>query len=125
MKKYLDGGVTAYIYWNIVLADKGTSSWGWNQNALIQIDKTSRKITYTPEYYAFKHFSCFIPVGSSKVESAGSFNNVVAFASSHNEEVIVIYNPESTSKPITIKTGNKFFTAVLQGKSFNTFTLKL
>jgi glucosylceramidase len=125
IKKYLDGGVTAYTYWNMVLSDEGTSSWGWNQNALIQIDKTSRKVTYTPEYYAFKHFSCFLPSGSSKVESVGSFKDRAAFINTDGEVVIVTNNPEDTAKTINIKIGDQYFTATLQPKSFNTFIVKL
>jgi glucosylceramidase len=125
MKKYLDGGVTVYTYWNMVLADKGTSSWGWNQNALIQIDKASRKINYTPEYYAFKHFSNFVPAGSSKIENKGDFKEMVSFLKSNGEIVIVMSNPETTIKTVNIKIGEKYFTAPLQPKSFNTFTVKL
>jgi glucosylceramidase len=125
VKKYLDGGVTAYTYWNIILSDKGTSSWGWNQNALIQIDKTSRKVTYTPEYYAFKHFSCFLPAGSSKVESVGSFKERAAFINTNGEVVIVTNNLEDTAKTINIKIGDQYFTVTLQPKSFNTFIVKL
>jgi glucosylceramidase len=125
MKKYLDGGVTTYTYWNMVLADKGTSTWGWNQNALIQIDKASRKVTYTPEYYAFKHFSYFIPAGSSKVESAGSFKELVAFKNPNGELVIITNNLQDTAKTINIKIGDKYFAVTLQQNSFNTFTMKL
>jgi glucosylceramidase len=125
MKKYLDGGVTAYTYWNMVLADKGTSSWGWNQNALIQIDKASRKVTYTPEYYAFKHFSYFIPAGSSKIESAGSFKELVAFLNPNGDLVIVTNNFQDTAKAINIKISAQYFTVTLQPKSFNTFIVKL
>jgi glucosylceramidase len=125
MKKYLDDGVTAYTYWNMVLTDKGTSSWGWNQNALIQIDKASRKVTYTPEYYAFRHFSYFIPAGSSKIESAGSFKELVAFLNPNGELVIVTNNVQDTAKAINIKIGAQYFTVTVQPKSFNTFIVKL
>jgi len=125
MKKYLDGGVSAYTYWNMVLADKGTSSWGWNQNALIQIDKTSKKVNYTPEYYAFKHFSYFIPAGSTKIESTGSFKELVAFLNPNGELVIVTNNLQDIAKTINVKIGNKYFIVTLQPKSFNTFSVKM
>jgi glucosylceramidase len=109
----------------MVLTDKGTSSWGWNQNALIQIDTKNIKVNYTPEYYAFKHFSYFIPAGSRKIECVGSFKNVTAFVNTRNEVVVVICNHENTPKTICVKIGNSCFTAVLQTKSFNTFAVKL
>lgn len=125
IRTYINGGVTTYTYWNMVLADKGTSTWGWNQNALVQIDKASRKVTYTPEYYAYKHFSCFVPAGSSKVESAGSYKEVVAFINPKGELIMVTNNLQDTLKTINIKIGNKYFTVTLQPKSFNTFTVNV
>jgi len=124
MKTYLDGGVTAYMYWNMVLAGKGTSSWGWNQNALIQIDSASRKVTYTPEYYAFKHVSCFVEPGSVKVKAAGNFEKIFAFVKANGEIVIVAYNYDNAAKSINVKIVNSYFTAALQPKSFNTFIVK-
>jgi len=123
MKIYLDGGVTAYMYWNMVLTDKGTSTWGWNQNALIHIDKASLKVTYTPEYYVFKHFSHFITPGSVKIASTGSFENAVAFVNPSKEVVIVANNLQENPKTITVKIGANVFSATLPAKSFNTFTL--
>jgi glucosylceramidase len=125
MKIYLNGGITSYTYWNMVLADKGTSTWGWNQNALIQIDKASLKVTYTPEYYAFKHFSYFVTPGSVKITSTGSFENVAAFINPQKEVVIVANNLQDNPKTITVKIGAKTFSATLPAKSFNTFTIKL
>jgi len=37
------------------------SAWGWKQNALIAINCTNAAVTYTPEFYLFKHFSHFVP----------------------------------------------------------------
>lgn len=125
IKTYIGGGASAYTYWNMVLADKGTSSWGWNQNALIQIDKVSKKVTYTPEYYAFKHFSCFIPAGSSKVESFGRFKELIAFVNPNGELIIVTNNLQDTAKAINIKIDTKYFTVILQPKSFNTLSVKI
>jgi glucosylceramidase len=124
MKTYLDGGVSAYTYWNMVLADKGTSSWGWNQNALVQIDTASRKVTYTPEYYAFKHVSCFVEPGSVKVKAVGNFEKIFAFVKANGEIVIVTYNQDNADKSINIKIKNSYFTATLQPKSFNTFIVR-
>ena len=125
IKTYINGGATAYTYWNMVLADKGTSTWGWDQNALIQIDKTTKKVTYTPEYYMFKHFSYFVAPGSVKVKSAGSFENVVAFVTPDTEAVIVACNLKNAPQAVYVKIGNNYFMVTLLAKSFNTFTIKL
>jgi glucosylceramidase len=121
MKIYLDGGVTAYMYWNMVLTDKGTSTWGWNQNALIHIDRASLTVTFTPEYFAFKHFSYFVTPGSVKIENTGSFKNIVAFVTPKKEVVIVANNLHDNPKTINVKIGLRAFSATLPAKSFNTF----
>ena len=124
MRVYLNGGVSIYTYWNMILADKGTSSWGWNQNALIQIDKASRKATYTPEYYAFKHFSSVVAPGSVNVKTVGGFGDIVAFVKADGEVVVVTCNHDNAAKSVNVKIRNSYFSATLQPKSFNTFIVK-
>lgn len=72
MNHYLGNGCNEYIFWNFILADQGESPWGWKQNALIRVDSRTREFTYTPEYYAAKHYSHFIPRGTRIVGYHGA-----------------------------------------------------
>ena len=79
MKHYLDNGVSLYTYWNMILDEKGNSTWAWKQNAQIVVNQATRTVTYTPEFYLFKHFSRFVPKGSSKVKAFGNYAEAIAF----------------------------------------------
>ena len=72
IRRYIGGGAGSYMYWNMVLQDRGTSTWGWNQNAMIVIDSKTRKVTYTPEFYIMKHLSHFVQPGAYKIKTLGN-----------------------------------------------------
>lgn len=85
---YLGNGCDEYNIWNVILADNGESPWGWKQNALVRVDSKSRTFTYTPEYYALKHYSNFIPAGSKVVGYHG--------AKADQTPVLVVETPDGT-----------------------------
>lgn len=60
----LINGCEEYTFWNSILVDDDTSTWGWKQNSLIRIDSKTRTVNYTPEYFAIKHFSYYIRLTS-------------------------------------------------------------
>jgi len=64
VKAYFDEGVNSYLLWNMVLDEEGKSidsERPWPQNAAIVVDKNTKKVIYTPIFYAFKHFTFFVP----------------------------------------------------------------
>jgi glucosylceramidase len=121
MKFYLNHGVNVYTYWNMILDESGKSTWGWKQNALVTVNQTTGKVTYTPEFYLFKHFSHFIPEGSLKLESFGNFDDAVAFRDPAGRVVLVAVNNQWSPKTLAIKFGNQSLNTQLPPKSFNTF----
>jgi len=125
MKHYFNHGVNLYTYWNMVLDDSGRSAWGWKQNALVTVNQASGKVTYTPEFYLFQHFSHFIPQGSMKLESAGNFDNALAFLTPDAKVVIVLANTQNFTQTVSVKIGARNLSAKLPPKSFNTFCLAM
>ncbi len=123
IKFYIDKGVNSYMCWNMVLDNVGESTWGWKQNALVAIDKTSKKAIYTPEFYVFKHFSSYVNPGSVKITSEGTFKNAISFINSEGKVVIVSANTNNSPFEITIKVNAKYFEVTLPANSFNTFVL--
>jgi glucosylceramidase len=121
MKHYFNNGVSAYMYWNMVLEDNGKSNWGWVQNAQVIINKETRQVTYTPEYYLFKHFSFFVQPGAVKLKTEGSFDNMLAFKNADGKMVIVAANTQDKPQKISIKVNGSYFQADLEAKSFNSF----
>ena len=123
MKHYFNHGVNLYTYWNMVLDDSGRSAWGWKQNALVKVNRASGKVTYTPEYYLFQHFSHFVPAGSVKLEIAGNFDNVLAFRAPDGKVVLVLANIQNSARSVSVKVGARNLSAKLPPQSFVTFCL--
>lgn len=57
---YIANGANAYVYWNMVLANGGKSTWGWPQNSMVSVDLKSGAVTRNPEFYVMKHLSAFV-----------------------------------------------------------------
>lgn len=121
-------GCDEWYNWNFLLPDNGESPWGWKQNALIQIDSKTRKIRYTPEYYAVKHFTNLIVPGSRMVgyspRSEGRNVMAIAYLAPDGARVIVAGNFEDEEYPVTVKVGDKYLNQSLEPHSFNSYVLR-
>ncbi|MCE4566624.1 beta-glycosidase [Maribellus sp. CM-23] len=124
---YLGNGCEEYTFWNAILADDGVSGWGWKQNALIRVDSKAKTTTYTPEYFAVKHYTHYLAPDSK----------VVAFKNGKEDKlpVMVVKNPEGQyvvftgnfsdeNKEVTVKLGKQFLNVSLRPHSLNTFQIK-
>lgn len=81
----LESGVSAWIYWNLVLDEKGGP---WlvspihgnpdpnEQHPVVIVDRTKKQVIYTGLYYYLSHFSKFVRPGAVRVETAGSVPGV-------------------------------------------------
>jgi glucosylceramidase len=123
IKWYADKGVRSYMYWNMILDNTGESTWGWRQNAQVTIDKITKKVTYTPEFYIFKHLSYFVTPGSVKLETKGRYYDVLAFVTPEGKIILVTINTSDKPTSLKIKVGSKSFDVTLPQKSFNTLTM--
>lgn len=128
LHEYVGRGCDEYYIWNFILCDRGRSSWGWTQNALIQVDSDSRTYRYTPEFYAVKHFSHFVEPGSRVVSfrpwSRETGTQAIAFCRPDGKRVVVCGNTNDEAAPISIQIGKRFLNATLAPHSFNTFVEK-
>ena len=124
---YIGNGCEEYTFWNAILSDEGKSSWGWKQNALIRVDSKTGTITYTPEYYAVKHF-CNQVVSGTRVlqyKEKGEDNlSVIAFLTPEGKYLIVAGNYGDVAQQMTVQLGEKNLNVTLQAHSFNTFIVK-
>lgn len=119
----LGNGVDEYYNWNFVLTDNGKSTWGWTQNALIQVDSKTHKMRYTPEYYAYKHFSHFVSKGTKMVAYAGreySKTPVNVFRK-EGKYIVTAGNFTDEVQQISVKLNSKYLNITLQPHSFNTY----
>lgn len=120
-------GCDEWFNWNFLLPKRGTSPWGWNQNALIEVDPETRKFRYTAEYYAVKHFSHYVVPGSEMVGySPKNKDGVLAVAYLTPEKKYVVVAGNFGGKPgcATFRLGKKFLNVTLAPHSLNTFVMR-
>lgn len=119
MKKYLNSGAQAYVYWNFVLESPGVSYWGWKQNSMVTIDVKTRKVTYNPEFYLMKHFSHYVKRGAYRIKLSG-YDDAIAFVNPDGKYVIIAANTSNESKKFNIKLDDRNIVVSLKANSFNT-----
>lgn len=123
IKAYVDGGCGVYMYFNMILKDKGTSSWGWDQNTLIRIDSKTRTYTLTPEFYLMKHFGHFVPEGSVKLKLMGNDDDMLAFQRPDGTVVVFVANCEDNARTKTVAWNGQVLKFKMEARSFNTFVI--
>lgn len=123
IKAYIDGGVNTYMYFNMVLKDRGTSSWGWDQNTLVVVNSHDRTVTYTPEFYLMKHLSHYVEPNAYKLKTMGNDESMLAFRNPDGATVIVVANKRDHAREMKIAVDCQVLHVKLDSKSFNTFII--
>lgn len=124
---YLANGVEEYTFWNVILADEGTSGWGWKQNALIRVDSKINSVIYTPEYYAVKHYTHFVSQGTKLLtakESEPDKIPVMIFVTTQNKYLIMVGNFNDISKDVSVKIKNQYMNLIIPPHSIHTLVMK-
>ena len=125
IKEYFDAGVNAYLLWNMVLDEEGKSidaKLPWPQNAAITVDKDTAEVTYTPMFYAFKHFSHYVQPGARYVNIDGG-DNAVAFLNPDGSLVIELQNAHEEPRTMTLHIDGGAMTLELPAVSWNTLVV--
>jgi glucosylceramidase len=126
---YFTNGVVGYIYWNMILPSGGESTWGWNQNSMICVDKKSGAVTYNPEFWVMKHFSRYVKPGAVRLGLKGPWSgNALAFENRDGTVrdgtvAVVAANPFAERKRMTLGHAGRTWKLDLEPKSFHTFVL--
>jgi glucosylceramidase len=121
---YITNGVSAYVYWNMVLAPGGRSTWGWTQNSMICIHPETKEVTYNPEFYVMKHFSHFILPGARRAILNGPWTaNAVAFENPDGALAVIIKNPQSSVGFVRLQWAENTREVQLPAQSINTLIL--
>lgn len=94
---YLNGGCENFCYWNMILNETGKSGWDWRQNSLITIDRSTKQITYNPDYAVMKLLTCFIKPGSVRI---GSFSRSSLISTEYNNSYYLVMQ-NNLDKPLT------------------------
>ena len=133
LHEYIGRGCDEYYNWNFILCDQGRSAWGWKQNALVQVntsptggDREGATYRYTPEYYAYKHFSHFVEPGSTLLAFYPIKDGLqfIVFLRPDGKRVVICGNTNNEAKPLSIQLGKRYLNVTLVAHSFNTFVEK-
>lgn len=133
LHEYIGRGCDEYYNWNFILCDQGRSAWGWKQNALVQVITTpsgggreGATYRYTPEYYAYKHFSHFVEPGSTLLAFYPIKDGLqaIVFQRPDGKRVVICGNTNNEARKLSIPVGKRYLTATLAAHSFNTFVEK-
>lgn len=121
---YFSNGVNAYIYWNMVLEPKGRSTWGWEQNAMLTVDPSNKKVTRNPEFYVMKHFSHFTGPDDRRIGLKGPWaGNAIGFEKPDGTQVLVITNPFKDSRELKLTIDSTLRVFELEPESFHTIVI--
>jgi glucosylceramidase len=121
---FLSGWCSAYMHWNMVLDETGKSYWGWAQGSLITVNKTTKTVTYSPQFYAARHFGYYIKPGAYRIATSGSYTNTnaMAFRNPDGENILEVRNPNSATT-VAINFNGQKIKPTIPANSFNTFRI--
>jgi glucosylceramidase len=123
-RHYFSNGVRAYIYWNMVLPPEGQSTWGWKQNSLITVRPDTREVIFNPEFYVMKHFAHFVKPGAVRLGLKGPWTgNALAFKNPNGEIIIILNNPFSDNRRLSIQNGTTVAGFELKPYSINSILI--
>lgn len=124
MKHYLKNGVNVYEYWNTSLDEGGVSRWGWSQNSLVVVAPDGKSFTYTPEYFIMKHVSHYVMPGARRIETEGSYEDLLAFINPDRSVVVIAGNNADEARTVTFRINGATYSPTLKAHSVNTFQIK-
>jgi glucosylceramidase len=131
----VEGGVAAWIYWNMILDEKGGP---WlvspehhnppdnGQHPVVMIDRQSGEVVYTGLYYYLSHFSRFVRPGAVRVETRGTSPDlrVVSFLGPDGRMVAVAMNHGERAAALRLGYRGRSLEAELPGHSIATLRWK-
>ena len=121
IKTYMDAGVSSYMLWNMVLDEAGRSTGNWVQCAPITVNKSTKAITYNPQYYIFKHFSYYVRPGAHYLAVTGNYGDKAAFLNSDGEEILEVKNSSTQDLKVSITFDGEEIDPILPAHSVSTF----
>lgn len=120
IRDFVRAGSSSYMLWNMVLDEHGKnidSEQPWPQNSAVVIDRAKKTVTYTPMYWATKHFSGLIDTGAHLVYSSGSYLDGLAFVNPDGTTVVELLNTKVVPVKILVKVRSVVFDVELKGLS--------
>jgi glucosylceramidase len=120
---YINGGLTNFCYWNMILNETTKSGWDWNQNSLINIDRTNKTVQYNPDYNAMYILGHFIKPGDVRIAS-NSKMPMITVKSPDGTIKILIQNTDEKDSPYRLTIENAVKELIIPAKGITAIVLK-
>ena len=126
VSSFMNDSTSVYTMWNMVNDQTAMSGWNWAQNVMIQVNSSTRAVTYNPHFYAYKHFGYYVKPGAYAIRRTVTGTppgNSNAFRNPNGDIILVLSNTGSSAFALTVRVGNMMWRASLPAYSMNTLRI--
>jgi hypothetical protein len=123
---WMNNKAAVYTLWNMVNDETAKSGWDWAQTVAIQVNKSTKAVTYNPWYHAYKHFCNNVKPGAYVVRNTRAGTDIGKYSTFRNpngDVILVITNTTASSFQHTVRVGNMMWRPTLPANSFNTLRI--
>lgn len=127
---YLNNGCVDYTNWNSILGGNGRGPFmNWHQNAIAHINERLPRangtctMTYTPEYYAYKHYSHFLCEGSKILNKSVKKDLLLVAKRPDGLYVAVVGNEAGQERSLKLDIDGHCINVNVPARSMNTFVI--
>jgi glucosylceramidase len=120
------GKAAVFSQWNMILDQNYSSNWGFKQSAPININTSTRSVTYEPHFWAVKHIAHYVMPGAKAINVTIHGTNPgkeAAFVNPNGDVIICASNTGGSAFSATIKNGTTMYKATFPANSFNTLKI--
>lgn len=111
-----------HMYWNLILAPWGVSTWGDPQNAMVTVQNGD--YTLNPDFYVMKHFSNAVQRGAVRLGAAGHWAaDALIFRNPDGSYAVEAFNPFREEKYLTVELEGEVTSFMLAPRSFNSMII--
>jgi glucosylceramidase len=125
---FMNNRTSVYTIWNMVNDETAKSGFNWAQTIAIQVNSSTKQVSYNPWFWALKHFGHYVQAGAKAVKytvNGASPAKVVAFSNPNGDVILVLSNANSSAFALTAKVDNTMYKASLPPNSFNTLRIAI
>ena len=100
MARSINSNANAYLVWNFMLRPEGGPALfdtALSNSPLIYLDEETKEVSYGNDYYALAHFSKYIQVGATRVDSTDTGED-----SNYKLCNVVVVNPDGTMTAVIV-----------------------
>lgn len=114
---YFEAGAKLYTYWNMILNETQTSSWGWKQNSLVTIDRNTGDVACLPDMEVMRLLARTVVPGSTLLQSYCFHAPVLAVEKPSGKVGVIFYNRRE-ARPVTVTVAGQSYDFEIPGHAF-------